>query len=413
MGWFRFAFVSAFSALVLAACGGDSNPPGRVQMGGAIQGTSLSLTNNVTTIVGSSIAGSADGFGTAASFWNPEGITTDGKYLYVADSSNFTIRKVGIAFGNVSTMVGMAGSPGTADGIGRAARFSAPFGITADGKNLYVADSGSNTIRRIGIAFGNVSTVAGSAADPPGSSNGTGKTARFNNPRGITTDGTNLYVADSGNNTIRKIEIATRVVTTLAGSAAGLPGAADGTGGDAAFFNPQGITTNGTNLYVADYGNNTIRKIVIGSGVVTTLAGKAGNAGWANGAGGFARFDAPYGITSDGRNLYVTDFRSIVRKVVIASGVVTTLAGWPGVYGSADGAGFSVSLTSPGNIPTTPFVAFSSAGGGVTNFVSYSSIGFLISSFGDARFWYPHGITTDGRSLFVADGVNNMIRKVF
>ena len=358
MGWFRFAFVSVFSALVLAACGGDSNPPGRVQMGGAIQGTSLSLTNNVTTIVGSSIAGSADGFGTAASFWNPEGITTDGKYLYVADSSNFTIRKVGIAFSNVST-------------------------------------------------------VAGSAADPPGSSNGTGKTARFNNPRGITTDGTNLYVADSGNNTIRKIEIATRVVTTLAGSAAGLPGAADGTGGDAAFYNPQGITTNGTNLYVADYGNNTIRKIVIGSGVVTTLAGKAGNAGWANGAGGFARFDAPYGITSDGRNLYVTDFRSIVRKVVIASGVVTTLAGWPGVYGSADGAGFSVSLTSPGNIPTTPFVAFSSAGGGVTNFVSYSSIGFLISSFGDARFWYPHGITTDGRSLFVADGVNNMIRKVF
>jgi len=382
-------------------------------MGGAIQGTSLRLSPGVLTFVGSSAAGSADGTGTAASFWNPEAITTDGTNLYVADSSNFTIRRVGIAFGNVSTMAGSAGISGSANGTGQSARFAALSGITTDGKNLYVADSGNNTIRRVSIAFGNVSTMAGRVGSP-GSANGTGRAASFSSPKGITTDGTNLYVADSGNNTIRKISIAFGNVTTLAGSASNPADAVDGTGSAARFSNPQGIATDGTSLFVTDSGNNTIRKIVIGTGAVTTLAGSAGNPGWANGTGGFARFSGPYAITTDGRNLYVTEDDSMVRKVAIATGVVTTLAGWPGLYGSADGPGFSRTLTT-GDPVTAPFVTYSTAGGSVSNtsFVSYTSLGFFLTTFGTARFWFPHGITTDGRYLFVADSVNNTIRKIF
>jgi sugar lactone lactonase YvrE len=110
-----------------------------------------------------------------------------------------------------------------------------------------VTDTGNNTIRKIIIATGEVSTLAGT-------------TASFRGPFGITTDGTNLYVADTGNDTIRKIVIATGTVTTLAGTA-GSPGSVDGTGANASFNGPYGITTDGTNLYLADTGNNIIRKI--------------------------------------------------------------------------------------------------------------------------------------------------------
>jgi hypothetical protein len=119
---------------------------------------------------------------------------------------------------------------------------------------------GNNTIRKIVISTGAVTTLAGGSASTPGSADGTGRAARFYSPWGITTDGTNLFVTDDRNYTIRKIVIATGAVTTLVGSA-GTPGSADGTGSAARFNFPTGITTDGINLFVADNGNNTIREI--------------------------------------------------------------------------------------------------------------------------------------------------------
>ena len=174
-------------------------------------------------------------------------------------TGNHTIRKIVIATGEVTTLAGTAGSYGSTDGTGIAALLQYPFGITTDGTNLYVADTGNYTIRKIVISTGEVTTLAGTARSY-GSTNGTGTAARFNNPFGITMDGTNLYVADTGNHTIRKIVIATGEVTTLAGIA-GSYGSTDGTGTAARFNNPFGITIDGTNLYVADTGNYTIRKI--------------------------------------------------------------------------------------------------------------------------------------------------------
>jgi sugar lactone lactonase YvrE len=160
----------------------------------------------------------------------------------------------------VTTFAGTAGSYGSTDGTGTDALFNSPSSITTDGTSLYVADTGNNTIRKIVISTKKVSLFAGSTNGDSGSTDGTGTTARFNNPYGITTDGTSLYVADYGNHTIRKIVLATRMVSTLAGKT-GSYGATDGTGTDARFNNPLGITMDENNLYVADTGNNTIRKM--------------------------------------------------------------------------------------------------------------------------------------------------------
>ena len=135
----------------------------------------------------------------------------------------------------------------------------------------------------------------------------------------------------------RKIVIASREVSTLAGTA-GVWGYTDATGSAARFSSPYGVTTYGTNLYVAD--RASIRKVVVASGEVTTLAGSSGASSSTDGTGSTATFSAPDGITTDGTNLYVADSSShTIRKVVIATGVVTTLAGSPGVSGSAEGCG--------------------------------------------------------------------------
>jgi sugar lactone lactonase YvrE len=277
--------------------------------------TSLSLSGVTSTLAGAAgYSGSTDGTGTAARFSSPYGITTDGTYLYVADSGNNTIRKIVISSGAVSTLAGTAGSSGSTDGTGTAARFSSPYGITTDGTYLYVADSGNNTIRKVSISSRAVTTLAGTAGSS-GSTDGTGTAARFYDPYGITTDDTYLYVADSGNNTIRKVSISSGAVTTLAGTA-GSSGSTDGTGTAARFYDPYGITTDDTYLYVADSGNNTIRKVSISSGAVTTLAGTAGSSGSTDGTGTAARFNNPCGITTDGEKLLVADSGNNTVRII-------------------------------------------------------------------------------------------------
>ncbi len=253
--WFLMIFLGG---VFLCSCGVADDTS--IQMGGSIQGKSLSLSGATSTLAGTAgSSGSTDGTGTAARLSNPYGITTDGTYLYVADSGNNTIRKIVISSGAVTTVAGTAGSSGSTDGTGTAARFSTPYGITTDGTYLYVTDSGNNTIRKIVASSGAVTTVAGTAGTS-GSTDGTGTAAMFYTPYGITTDGKNLYVADSHNDTIRKIAISSGAVTTVAGTA-GSSGSTDGTGTAARFSYPGGITTDGENLFLVEPGNNTVRTI--------------------------------------------------------------------------------------------------------------------------------------------------------
>jgi DNA-binding beta-propeller fold protein YncE len=390
--------------------------------GGAVQGSELILADNVSTFVGVA-PGFADGTGANAKFWMPGSITTDGTNLYVADAGNNTIRQIVIATGQVTTLAGTAGVAGSTDGTGAAANFTGPVGIIMYGTNLYVADTGNNTIRQIVITTGQVTTIAGTVG-VAGSMNGTGVAASFNSPTGITTDGTNLYVADTGNNTIRQIVIATGQVTTLAGIA-GEVGSINGTGVSASFNSPEGITTDGTNLFVADMYNDTIRKIVIATGQVTILAGTGQTVGATDGIGAAARFQNPKGITTDGTNLFVADtYNDTIRQIVIATGQVTTLAGTVEEAGSTDGIGAVANFNWPAGIATDGTNVYVTdtgndtirkiviTAGQVTTLAGTANIGSEDGTGATANFWNPVGITTDGTNLFVADASNNTIRQI-
>jgi sugar lactone lactonase YvrE len=155
-------------------------------------------------LAGSTTSGHSDGTGTDASFQHPDGVATDGTNVYVADSSNHMIRKIVISTGVVTTLAGST-TKGCSDGTGTAASFYYPDSVATDGTYLYVADTYNNTIRKIVISTGAVTTLAGSTTYC-GSSNGTGTNAFFNYPEGVATDGTYLYVGDYGNNMIREIQ---------------------------------------------------------------------------------------------------------------------------------------------------------------------------------------------------------------
>lgn len=260
----------------------------------------------VSTLAGTAgQAGSADGTGGAARFSFPVGIGVDSAgNVYVADSRNFTIRKI-TAAGVVTTFAGTGGQPGSADGTGSAARFLVPYGLAVDGAgNLYVADGGNHTIRKI-TPDGVVSTLAG-AAQQKGFANGTGNAARFAGPFGVAVDGSgNVYVADAENHVIRRITPA-GVVTTVAG-VAGSSGALDGSASTARFNQPRGVAVDPAgNIFVADYGNSTIRHIAT-NGSVTTIAGSAGIVGEVNSVGAAARFYDPSGVVADGTTIYIAD----------------------------------------------------------------------------------------------------------
>jgi hypothetical protein len=318
----------------------------------------------VSTLAGTGTRGEADGSGASASFNGPTGVAVDGAgNMYVADQGSNKIRKL-TPGGVVSTLAG-SGTRGAADGPGSGASFNYPTGVAVDGAgNVYVADQGNNKIRKV-TPGGVVSTLAGSGTQ--GTADGPGSGASFNGPTGVAMDGAgNVYVADY-NNKIRKITPA-GMVSTLAGS--GVAGAADGPGASASFLNPTGVVVDGAgNVYVADQGNNKIRKVTPG-GVVSTLAG-SGTRGAADGPGAGASFNYPTGVAVDGAgNVYVADNSNQKIRKVTPGGVVSTLAG-TGMVGATDGPGAS------------------------------------------ASFYNPSGMAVDGASsVYVADYLNNKIRKL-
>jgi DNA-binding beta-propeller fold protein YncE len=295
-------------------------------------------TAKVSTIAGGEL-GFADGIGSAAKFHGLSGIASDAaSNLYVADTLNHRIRKITPA-GEVSTFAG--GEEGFADGVGSDARFNKPSGIAIDALgNLYVADRDNHRIRKITPA-GEVSTFAGGEE---GFVDGVGGDAKFSRPTSIVIDAAgNFYAADTMNHSIRKITPAGEV-STFAG---GEEGFADGIGSAARFCRPIGIASDAAgNLYVADFGNHRIRKIT-SAGKVSTLAG--GERGFAGGVGSAAKFHYPSGIAIDAAgNLCVADSRNHRIRKITPAGEVSTLAG--SEEGFADGAGGDAKFYVPGGI---------------------------------------------------------------
>jgi DNA-binding beta-propeller fold protein YncE len=395
----------------------------------------VTAARTVTTLAGNpTVAGSTDGTGNAALFNRPTGVAVDtaGANVYVADYLNSTIRRV-TSGGVVTTLAGNPGVFGAANGTGGAANFNAPLGVAIDSTaaNLYAADTGNFTIRKVTLPAGVVTTLAGTA-DNSGHADGTGAAASFAFPTALATDpGNDILVADSDNNTIRRVTTPAAAVTTLAGNIGGR-GYADGSSGpnsSARFNSPHFVASDGAgNIYVSDELNNVIRRIAVG-GAVTTFAGTAGVTGAANGTGAAASFNSPYGMVFDSHgNLYVADLGNNTIRMITPAGIVSTLAGTAGAIGSADGTGAGASFNSPFGLAIdasdTLYVAdygnntvrkITTPGGAVTTFVGTPGVTGSVDGTGAAaQFWGPLGLSVNlaTGNAYLADRFNDTIRMI-
>ncbi len=385
----------------------------------------ITTTGVVTTIAGSPLrSGSSDGDGTSARFNRPSGIVADKDgNLFIADCFNKTIRKLSPE-GAVITYAGAPGSKSIAEGYRTSARFIYPEGLAIDSVgNLYVSEAPGYGIRKI-TTTGWVTTLAGTVS-VKAKENEKSEKIRPMYFKGMTFDpNDNLFVCDPTSSIIYKVS--SEGVTTFAGTI-GKAGSSDGVGLGSRFRTPCGITTDSAgNLYVADIGDATVRK-VSPLGIVTTLAGSARVGEWADGIGGAARFNEPRGITADlAGNMYVADCGNHVIRKITPSGVVTTLAGTPGKRGSSEGRGNAALFCDPTDIAIDKVGNLYVVDNGDSTIRKVTPDGVVTffagraGKVGDddgpveiARFRFPNGITIDSNgNIFVADGANNAIRKI-
>lgn len=317
-------------------------------LGFAVGAFSLTFTHLAGSFGG---PGFEDGTGTEARFKSASAVAVDASgNVYVADTSNHTIRKISPS-GEVTTFAGLAETIGVATGRGAHARFNYPAGLAVDGSgNVYVVDTGSHSVRI--VSSSGVSSAYVGYPGMFGFVNGTGAVGRFKNPRGITLDGSgNAYVADQGNHAIRMIAPG-GVVTTLAGT--GSAGNVNDTGTAASFNAPTGIVYDAASnaLYVADTGNRVVRKITLPGAVVTTFAGTMGVASHVDGAPGIGKMFGPSGITVDdtGSMFYVADSVDHTIRSITSGGTLGSVAGMATYPGPQNGIGIGALFTSPADV---------------------------------------------------------------
>jgi len=293
--------------------------------------------------------------------------------LYIADSSNNVIRQISASMNGIITTiagnntVGYAGAGGTAT----SAQLHSPVSVAVDTSgNIYVVDQWNAVIRKVTISTGILTTIAGTLTPTPPSNwgysgdTGPATSAELDSPYNVALDSSgNLYIADYGNNRIRKVTVATGIIATVAGTGtAGYSG--DGGAATSAKINyPDNVAVDVYgNIYIADTANNRIRKVTVATGIITTAAG-TGTAGYSGdgAAATSAKIDNPWGVAVDGSgNIYIGDeFNYRIRKVTAATGFISTIAGtgvsgYSGDYGPATSAKISaptgIALDSSGNL---------------------------------------------------------------
>lgn len=417
---FLIAFISSCNKdgevsdyLTLSPSSGQKNTIVTIEGEGinfGLSGTAQVYFNNVEATVISVTESQIIAKVPTRSFSGPVTITIDGKEL-TAPTFTYLLSDI-----NVSTIAGS--TPGIENLNGIDAKFNIPFDIAVDSNgNIFVADSGNHLIRKI-APNGDVTNLAGSTT---GFNDGNGATAQFNNPRGVTVDNqNNIYVVDSGNNSIRKIS-PTGLVTTFAGKT-GTAGNVDTESGNAKFNSPESLTidTQG-NVFVADRGNHSIRKITP-TGVVTTFAG--GGSGFADGTGSEAKFSNPYSLDIDeSNNIYVADLSNQRIRKITPDAIVTTVAG-VGAIGYLDGEANAAKFNYPidlavdelGNIFVSDILNHKIrrvSPEGIVSTIAGTSLGFIDGLGSEAKFRNLAGLETgkDG-VLYITDRGNHKIRKL-
>jgi sugar lactone lactonase YvrE len=307
--------------------------------------------------------------------------------LYFTDATNNVVRKVTAATGVITTFAGNGISGYSGDnGPANSAQLSFPLGLAFDNAgNLYIGDYGNNVVRKVVMATGIMTTIAGNGTAGFSGDGGPATAAEISYPRGLATDNAgNLYIAD-GSGSIRKVTAQTGVITTVAGSQQFGYSGDGGPATAAALALPSAVATDSAgNLYIADTDNNVIRKVNANTGIITTVAGNGFDAG-TFGSGGYtgdggpainAELSSPFGVALDSvGNLYISDTSNrVIRMVTATSGIISTVAG--------NGSGCN-SLGGDGGPATS------------------------------AGFCFPEGVTVDAAGdLYIADAGASRVREV-
>ncbi|MCF7939705.1 MAG: hypothetical protein K9L68_13995 [Spirochaetales bacterium] len=377
-------------------------------------------TLEMTRIAGTGHSGFTGDGGPAtnATLSKPQGIFYDGssKYLYIADSGNNRIRKLDTNTGTITTVVGN----GT---------LSNPQGLAYDnsGKYLYIADSGNNCIRKLDTITGTITTVVGNGNPGYSGDGGQATDATLRNPQGISYDGSekDLFIADSGNNCIRKLDTITGTITTVVGN--GNPGYS-GDGGqatDATLRNPQGISYDGSNkhLYIADTLNHCIREVEITTSTISTLAGN-GAAGCSGDGGpaGDAKLDSPQGVFWSGsEGLFIADtMNSRLRQINPSTWIIDTVVfkqdpGLSAPFHLAMGGSQELYIADSENHRVRKMYL---GNGTVITVAGTGTPGYSVEHDGGnataATLNSPHGLAfdRDGDLLYIADTDNSLVRMV-
>ncbi len=384
------------------------------------------------------VAGGADfgylgdgGPAISAQLNSPYGVAVDpAGNLYIADTGNYAVRKVGLN-GIITTVAGNGNLGYSGDGgPATSARLNAPYSVAADAAGkIYIADSGNNVVRKVGVK-GTITTLAGNGIAGYSGDGGPAAAAQLTNPSGVALDAGNLYIADSNNDAIRQVALASSVIATMAGN--GIPGlTGDGGAATGAQLSwPTGEALDGAgNLYIADTNDNAIRKVAA-DGTISTVAGK-GTPGYSGdrGPATSAQLNSPWGVALDrSGNLYIADSGNfVIRKV--ANGVITTVAGNGSAGHSGDGgpalsAGLSypydVALDAAGNLyvaePRDATIRMVASKTGIITTVAgtrtqgYSGDGGPATA---AELNYPYRVTLDAAgNLYIADSGNSVVRRV-
>jgi hypothetical protein len=322
----------------------------------------------ISTYAGTGASGSGGdgGAATSATLSAPGGvaIASNGD-IYFADTNNNSIRKVAAATGIITTVAGNGSAGFSGDGgLATAAGIKTPEDVfVASNGDLYIADTGHNRIRKVVAATGIISTVAGSGSPGSSGDGGLATSARLTTPDGIVVAANgDFYFDDRGNNRVRKVTAATGIITAYAGTGtSGYSG--DGAAATAARLNaPQGIdlASNG-DIYIADTGNNVIRKVTAATGIITTYAGTgtAGSTG-DGGAATSARLNGPRAVRlNPAEDLYIADTANNKVRLVTAAGIITTVVG-TGTAGSAGDGGSptAAQLDAPGGVAVSTTGAY-------------------------------------------------------
>ncbi len=396
-------------------------------------------TGIISTVAGNGTATFAGDGGpaTSASLLSPIGVAIDAAgNLFIADISNHRIRRVDAATGIISTVAGNGaatfagdGGPATSAGLNR------PYGVALDAAgNLFVADNSNNRIRRVDATTAIISTVAGNGTRTFAGDGYPATSATLNHPFGVALDAAgNLFIADAFNNRIRRVDATTAIISTVAGNGTRTFTGDGGPATSASLYRPFGVALDTAgNLFIADSINNRIRRVDATTGIISTVAGNGTN-GFAGDGGPAtsARLHRPFGVALDAAgNLFIADSSNYrIRRVDATTGIISTVAG-NGTNGFAGDGGpatsarlhrpFGVTLGAAGNlfiadtnnnrirrVDATTGIISTVAGNGIFGFAGDGG------SATNASLRSPTGMALDAAgNLFIADTNNTRIRRV-